>query len=244
MRKILCLAILLVACSYAIAQSAKEERNKKAAIAAFKAYYAGDMDAAFKHHDTKVAFSGSGGASTKAVALDSFKMNAKTEHASWKKAFPDYNEEIVAVAADGDYVMLYTKSSGTWKNRLGIWDASGKSFKMSDVAVFKFNDQGKIIEQQHIMPQVALMDQVGEGGEFEMNKAGYALLAQKKFDDAIEVFQMNVKLHPKSSNVYDSLGEAYMLAGKREKAIENYEKSVKLDPENKNGISMLTQLRQ
>jgi len=50
-------------------------------------------------------------------------------------------------------------------------------------------------------------------------------------------------LNPESSNSYDSLGEAYLVAGKKDLAIENYKKSVELDPENTNGIEMLKRLR-
>ena len=44
----------------------------------------------------------------------------------------------------------------------------------------------------------------------------------------------NVKLYPESSNVYDSLGEAYMKDGNKELAIKNYEKSLELDQKNDN----------
>jgi tetratricopeptide (TPR) repeat protein len=44
-------------------------------------------------------------------------------------------------------------------------------------------------------------------------------------------------------NLYDSLDEAYAVAGDLEKAIENYEKSVELNPENTNGIAALERLR-
>ncbi|HEX5633447.1 MAG TPA: DUF2911 domain-containing protein, partial [Gemmatimonadales bacterium] len=44
--------------------------------------------------------------------------------------------------------------------------------------------------------------------EAQLNAAGYRLLAQKKVDEAIALFQRNVKAHPESWNVYDSLAEA------------------------------------
>jgi tetratricopeptide (TPR) repeat protein len=62
-------------------------------------------------------------------------------------------------------------------------------------------------------------------------------------DDAIRIFQKNVQGFPDSSNVYDSLGEAYAAAGKKELAIENYEKSVKMDPKNQNGVERLKKLK-
>jgi cytochrome c-type biogenesis protein CcmH/NrfG len=54
---------------------------------------------------------------------------------------------------------------------------------------------------------------------------------------------LNVEAYPQSGNVYDSLGEAYMVNGEKELAIENYEKSLKLDPDNANAVEMLNKLR-
>ena len=78
--------------------------------------------------------------------------------------------------------------------------------------------------------------------EREMNENGYVLLQRGKVKEAIEIFKLNVAEYPKSSNVYDSLGEAYMVDGDKELAIKNYQKSVELDPTNENGIQMLKKL--
>jgi uncharacterized membrane protein len=79
--------------------------------------------------------------------------------------------------------------------------------------------------------------------EGELNSLGYELLRAKKFDDAIRVFELNIEAFPKSSNVYDSLGEAYMDEGNRALAITNYEKSLELNPKNANGARMLEKLK-
>ena len=79
--------------------------------------------------------------------------------------------------------------------------------------------------------------------EFLLNALGYESLRNGKTDDAIRLFQKNVTEFPESSNVYDSLGEAYAAAGKKDLAIENYEKSIKLDPKNQNGIDRLKKLK-
>ena len=78
--------------------------------------------------------------------------------------------------------------------------------------------------------------------EVEINGLGYKLLAAKKFSEAIEIFKLNVAAYPQSSNVYDSLGEAYMKAGDREQAIRNYRRSLELDPRNTNAVEMLKKL--
>ncbi|HEX4460541.1 MAG TPA: DUF2911 domain-containing protein, partial [Polyangia bacterium] len=46
--------------------------------------------------------------------------------------------------------------------------------------------------------------------ENELNNYGYALLNQKRVDDAIAVFQKNVQQHPESENTYDSLGDGFL----------------------------------
>jgi CubicO group peptidase (beta-lactamase class C family) len=81
-------------------------------------------------------------------------------------------------------------------------------------------------------------------GERELNQVGYTLLYGGHEQDAITVFQRNVQDYPQSSNVYDSLGEAYMKTGQNDLAIKNYEKSLELNPKNDNGKEMLKKLRE
>jgi CubicO group peptidase (beta-lactamase class C family) len=80
--------------------------------------------------------------------------------------------------------------------------------------------------------------------EMQINRLGYWLVNKKKVDEAIEVFKMNVEDHPTSANVYDSLGEAYMIKGDKEQAIQNYQKSVELNPNNTSGVQALKKLRE
>jgi CubicO group peptidase (beta-lactamase class C family) len=79
--------------------------------------------------------------------------------------------------------------------------------------------------------------------EAQMNRLGYDLIGLKRVKDAIEVFKFNVEDYPKSANVYDSLGEAYMINGERELAIKNYERSLELNPNNTDGAEALKRLR-
>lgn len=75
-----------------------------------------------------------------------------------------------------------------------------------------------------------------------LNRLGYRQLAAHKVADAMTLFRLNVELYPRSANVYDSLGEAYMVAGERAPAIANYRKSLALDPKNQNAVRMLEKL--
>jgi Tetratricopeptide repeat/Peptidase family S41 len=68
--------------------------------------------------------------------------------------------------------------------------------------------------------------------EAELNRLGYSLMEEGKLAAAVEVFRLNVKAYPVSSNVYDSLGEAYAQQGEKQLAIENYRKALELNPRN------------
>ena len=78
--------------------------------------------------------------------------------------------------------------------------------------------------------------------EERINNIGYQYLGKNNMDAAIQIFKLNVALHPEAFNTYDSLGEVYMLKGEKELAIKNYEKSLALNPKNDNAVKMLKEL--
>jgi CubicO group peptidase (beta-lactamase class C family) len=78
--------------------------------------------------------------------------------------------------------------------------------------------------------------------ENELNGWGYQLLKQKKADQALSIFKLNVTLYPKSANAYDSLGEILELTGNKTDALSSYKKSLALNPENKNASDRIKAL--
>ena len=75
--------------------------------------------------------------------------------------------------------------------------------------------------------------------EGEMNQTGYEFLQAGKTKEAAAIFKLNVEAFPKSTNTFDSYGEALMALGNKAEAIENYKQSVRLNPGNDNGIKIL-----
>jgi CubicO group peptidase (beta-lactamase class C family) len=67
--------------------------------------------------------------------------------------------------------------------------------------------------------------------EQDLNRLGYTLMKQNRLDDAIEILKLNVAEFPKSWNVADTLGEAYLKKGENQLAIKNYEKALQLNPQ-------------
>jgi len=79
--------------------------------------------------------------------------------------------------------------------------------------------------------------------ERELNALGYEFLNKEKVAEALAIFKLNVSEFPESWNVYDSLGEGYMVNGDRDLSIKFFRKSLEMNPENANAESMLKRLK-
>ena len=79
--------------------------------------------------------------------------------------------------------------------------------------------------------------------ERSLNNFGYELL-EKDAAAAVQVFLLNAQTFPKSTNVWDSLAEAYMKSGDLKTAKRYYEKSLKLDPKNESAKENLKKIKE
>ena len=75
-----------------------------------------------------------------------------------------------------------------------------------------------------------------------INGMGYQLMEMDKHDLAGEFFKMNIDYYPKSSNVYDSLGDYYLATENKEKAKLSFEKALSIE-ENPESRKKLNQLK-
>ncbi len=134
----------------------KEERNKQTALASVKAFSNKDVEAALKDVDNDAMEYGEG-------SMEPVKGRDSVTKwmTAWTAAIPDLKGENLMAAADGDHVMVYGEWSGTWKNDFMGMKATGKSFKVKDVDIFKFNDAGKIIEHRNIQSHENMDKQLG-----------------------------------------------------------------------------------
>jgi hypothetical protein len=79
--------------------------------------------------------------------------------------------------------------------------------------------------------------------EDDLNSLGYRFIKRKKYDAAIAVLTFNAQRFPQSWNSYDSLGDAYNIAGRKPPAIENYKKALDLNPKDQNAVEQLKKLQ-
>lgn len=126
---------------------------------------------------------------------------------------------------------------------------AGKSFSLPKVPVSQ--TMYNIIKQEGIDQAIALYDSLRSANdsvydlsESELNTLGYEVLyGMRRIDDAISVFELNTRMYPSSSNVFDSLGEAMMVKGDKQSAIRNFKKALELDPSNQNSAMQLKKLQ-
>jgi len=76
-----------------------------------------------------------------------------------------------------------------------------------------------------------------------VNSLGYTLLRSQKNKDALKMFIFNTKEYPNSANVYDSLGEIYLMQKQYDLAEENYKKAIALGGTNGNAKEMLEKIK-
>lgn len=67
--------------------------------------------------------------------------------------------------------------------------------------------------------------------ENQVNAFGYELRNENDLPTARQVFKMNIKKHPDSWNVYDSMDDAYSNASDKKQAINYYKQALSKAPE-------------
>ena len=79
--------------------------------------------------------------------------------------------------------------------------------------------------------------------ESRLGGVGADLTAARKHRDAIEVLELNARLHPRASSAHQRLGEAYAAAGDVRRATESFERALAIEPTNAASKAALARLR-
>lgn len=103
--------------------------------------------------------------------------------------------------------------------------AQNRNFNTMSIKAGLLRQNGKNDEADKLMKEA-----IAGATEAELNTYGYQLLGAGDHDKAIEIFILNTQRHPKSANVWDSLGEAYAIKGDKKNAIANFKKSLSMNP--------------
>lgn len=78
--------------------------------------------------------------------------------------------------------------------------------------------------------------------EHLLDELGWDLLDNKRLNDAIEIFKLNIESFPKSANAFDSLGEAYFLDKNYDLALVNFKTFLALEPKSDHAKEMIQKI--
>jgi CubicO group peptidase (beta-lactamase class C family) len=156
-----------------------------------------------------------------------------------------FNTQITRIPSDKSFIVLLNNTGGAPLNEMTNAIAAilyDKTYNLPKRSVAY--SLAERTEKQGMRAGLQYFDRIKDStgyylDENEMNRAGYEFLQSGKVKEATAVFKLNTKAFPKSSNVYDSYGEALMVSGDKTAAIENYKQAVKLNPGNEYAIKTL-----
>ena len=80
--------------------------------------------------------------------------------------------------------------------------------------------------------------------EFMMRNEGFNHIDDNKPGIAMQIFEMNVFVYPRSAKALQGLGEGYMETGNKEQALRYFKKSLDINPYNSFVITKMKELQQ
>jgi tetratricopeptide (TPR) repeat protein len=149
----------------------------------------------------------------------------------------ELNEKMVFVSTPKMHIELSPKTEH--KGIIYHFDKLEKGEKTPD-EYFKAKEYDKALNSYlNIQKKDSLNPNIRER---IINRLGYSYIRKSEHDLAIEIFKINIALYPKSSNVYDSLGDGYLSIKDTTNAVTYYKKALDINPENSNAKKAYTKL--
>jgi tetratricopeptide (TPR) repeat protein len=142
--------------------------------------------------------------------------------------------------------VVHIVARGRWFDRITLLQVADQRAEEYRGALLPYERFKQLTVAGELDAAEALLsdDDTGLLGENAVNALGYYHLYRLEDPDtAIAMFEINTRVYADSFNVWDSLGEGYMVAGDSERAIVSYERSLQLNPDNGNAKQMIERIR-
>ena len=139
-----------------LSDEAKEQRNKARALASVQAMAANQIEEALKDCAPDIINYGNG-SMPPVQGIERLKAGLKMANV----AVPFNGSENLMAVADGEWVMVWGKFSGSWQKDMMGQKATGKSYKKTEVEIFRFNEAGQITEHHSVQSFYEVARQIG-----------------------------------------------------------------------------------
>jgi hypothetical protein len=153
-------------------------------------------------------------------AVDEIVMNNATELLKGQTGF--YWQNFNAAAAYALQNNLDNAQAMYWVNRSILFN---QNYNNLSTKAGLLKNAGDSVAAEKVKKEALQF-----ANENDLNNYGYAQLALNKFPQAIDALKLCTQKYPESANAWDSLGEAYALAGDKNNAIPCFKKSLSLNP--------------
>ncbi|MEG0773078.1 serine hydrolase [Clostridium sp.] len=163
-----------------------------------------------------------------------------TGYASNLMLFPEINAALV-VMTNADFISLNNLCSAIMDIIIGVEPEKFKKSLARHIArTLISSGYDAALESYSFMKEKDKESYIAIEREF--NSTAYGFLCEKAIEKAIEILKIGLLEFPKASNLYDSLGEMYLINENKKLALENYKKSIELDPNNTRGKKIVEEL--
>lgn len=79
----------------------------------------------------------------------------------FRQAFPDFRSVIEDQVAEGDKVVTRWRASGTHQGEFRGIAPTGNRIEVTGIGIFRFSEEGKVVESWDNMDQLGMMRQMG-----------------------------------------------------------------------------------
>lgn len=142
--------------SFADSRHKNEERsNKETALAVLQAFGTGNIDFIMQHISRDGIDYGEG-----SFPPVRGKDSIRASLTAWLSYLENYKPSNPLTVAEGNYVFVYADWAGTFKVDFMGLPTKGKSFKIKDVDIFRFDKKGKIMEHRAVQSINTILSQV------------------------------------------------------------------------------------
>lgn len=151
------LALLLLAALPAVAEESVPERNERMARDFMDQVYNQRQLDRIADYVAEDFVDSSPGAPTDLQGRDLVRRQAEATFA----AFPDLVFEPLRMVAEGDLVAIHWTSHGTSSDQIGGPAAAGRKVELQGISIFRYDDEGKVVESWDIVDRAGLFNQLG-----------------------------------------------------------------------------------
>ncbi len=151
------------------------------------------------------------------------------------KIYPDYTSDL-GEAVEFNFASNPLKAQAFAQLAYDIYPNSATSTGYLGMLNILSGDES---QGESLLRKSMTIDPDGTGGQSNLNVVAYRLAGGNMVDAGLKLLNMAIKLNPEVANLYDSVGEFYLMKGDTTTAVKYYKEALEKDPDFQNPKDVL-----